>query len=101
MQLSVSMWSVVEPVREGKLDLAGFLDFAAAQQVEGVELLDYFWTDKQAQIPQVKRQIADLGLQLAVYSIGNDFFQPDPAARATGPARARSSRGRGEGAGGR
>jgi sugar phosphate isomerase/epimerase len=83
MQLSVSMWSVVEAVREGKLDLAGFLDFAAAQQVEGVELLDYFWTDKQAQIAQVKRQTADLGLKLAVYSIGNDFFQPDAAARAT------------------
>lgn len=81
MQLSVSMWSVVKPVREGKLDLAGFLDFAAAQQVEGVELLDYFWTDRQAQIAQVKRQAADLGLKLAVYSIGNDFFQPDPAAR--------------------
>ncbi len=82
MQLSVSMWSVVEAVREGKLDLAGFLDFAAAQQVEGVELLDYFWIDKQAQIAQVKRQTADLGLKLAVYSIGNDFFQPDPAVRA-------------------
>lgn len=82
MKLSVSMWSVVQTVREGKMDLAGFIDFAAQQGVEGVELLDYFWTDKQQQIPLVKQQLKDRGLKLAVYSIGNDFFQPDPAVRA-------------------
>ena len=83
MKLSVSMWSVVQTVRDGKLDLPGFIDFAAGQDTEGVELLDYFWTDPQAQIPAIKRQIADAGLTLAVYSIGNDFFQPDPAVRAS------------------
>lgn len=81
MKLSVSMWSVVQTVREGKMNLSGFIDFAAQQGVEGVELLDYFWTDKQQQIPQVKQQLKDRSLKLAVYSIGNDFFQPDPAVR--------------------
>jgi sugar phosphate isomerase/epimerase len=83
MKLSVSMWSVVHPVRAGQLDLCGFVDFVAGQEAaEGVELLDYFWADRDAQIPEVKRQIADAGLALAVYSIGNDFFQPDAEARA-------------------
>jgi len=82
MKLSVSMWSVVQSVREGKIDLPGFIDFAAQQNAEGIELLDYFWADKQAQIPLVKKQVADVGLKLAVYSIGNDFFQPDADARA-------------------
>jgi len=82
MRLSVSMWSVVQSVREGKLDLPGFIDFAARQDVEGIELLDYFWTDAQAQISPIKQQIADAGLTLAVYSIGNDFFEPDPTLRA-------------------
>lgn len=81
MKLSVSMWSVVHPVRAGKMDLPGFIDFAAGQDVEGVELLDYFWTDKEAQLPQIKKQIADAGLELAVYSVGNDFFQPDREVR--------------------
>jgi sugar phosphate isomerase/epimerase len=82
MKLSVSMWSVVQSVREGKLDLPGFVDFAAQQGASGVELLDYFWTDKRSQLPQVKAQIRNAGLQLAVYSIGNDFFQPDADRRA-------------------
>ncbi|MBI1299977.1 TIM barrel protein [bacterium] len=79
MKLSVSMWSVVYPVRAGQMDLAGFVDFAATQDVEGVELLDYFWKDKATELPKVKKQIADAGLELAVYSVGNDFFQPDRA----------------------
>ncbi len=82
MKLGLSMWSVVAPVRAGKMDLSGFIDFAAQQQAEGVELLDFFWTDRDAEIPMVKRRIRDAGLQLAVYSIGNDFFQPDSEARA-------------------
>jgi sugar phosphate isomerase/epimerase len=82
MKLSVSMWSVVYPVRAGQMDLTGFIDFAARQQAQGVELLDYFWQDEQSEIPKAKRQIKDVGLQLAVYSTGNDFFQPDPTVRA-------------------
>jgi sugar phosphate isomerase/epimerase len=82
MKLSVSMWSVVECVRTGEMNLTKFIDYAAGQNVEGVELLDFFWTDKQAEIPQVKKQMADRGLTLAAYSIGNDFFQPDAEARA-------------------
>ena len=79
MKLSVSMWSVVHPVRAGQMDLAGFVDFVAGQDAEGVELLDYFWKDKESELPKVKKQIADAGLELAVYSVGNDFFQPDRA----------------------
>jgi len=79
MKLSVSMWSVVYPVRAGQMDLTGFVDFVAGQDAEGVELLDYFWKDKATELPRVKKQIADAGLELAVYSVGNDFFQPDRA----------------------
>lgn len=80
MKLSVSMWSVVSVVKAGKMDLRGFVEFAAGQQVNGargVELLDFFWRDQASELPKVKKQVADAGLALAVYSIGNDFFQPD------------------------
>ena len=83
MKLSISMWSVVAAVRQGRIDLPGFIEFAARQQengARGVELLDYFWTDRAAEMSKVKQQIVDAGLELAVYSIGNDFFQPERAA---------------------
>jgi len=74
------MWSVVSVVKTGQMDLPAFVEFAARQQengAQGVELLDYFWRDRAAELPKVKRQVAAAGLALAVYSIGNDFFQPD------------------------
>ncbi len=82
MKLSVSMWSVVAKVQTGEMNLSGFIEYAASQRVEGVELLDYFWTDPQVEIPRVKKQLADARLALAAYSIGNDFFQPEAEARA-------------------
>ncbi|MBI1277463.1 MAG: TIM barrel protein [Anaerolineaceae bacterium] len=81
MKLSLSMWSVVETVKDGQMTLPQFIDFAATQNVKGIELLDYFWKDEKREIPQAKKQAADKGLEIAVYSIGNDFFQPDVAAR--------------------
>ena len=82
MKLSLSMWSVIETVKAGKMNLPQFIDFAASQNVKGIELLDYFWTDEKKEIPQAKKLVADKGLQIAVYSIGNDFFQADVVARA-------------------
>ena len=82
MKLSVSMWSVVSIIRTGKMNLPQFIDFVAGQNVAGVEILDYFWLDRKTEIPRVKKQAADVGLEIAVYSIGNDFFQPEAEARA-------------------
>ena len=51
MKLSVSMYSCVLAVRAlGKLDLMGFIDYAATQAVAGLELLDIFWTDAEREI---------------------------------------------------
>ena len=82
MKCGVSMYSLLTAVRAGRLDLFGFLEYAARTGFEGVELLDMFWTDEDAEIPKVKRMCADLGLELPVYSISTNFFQPEAAERA-------------------
>ena len=53
MKLSVSMWSVVTKVRTGEMDLAQFIDFVASQNIDGVEILDYFWKDRATELPAV------------------------------------------------
>ncbi len=82
MKLSLSMYSCVRAVQAGQLDLMGFVDYAAAQGVAGVELLDMFWTDPERELPAVKGRIAAAGVDVAVYSISNNFIQPDASARA-------------------
>ncbi len=76
------MYSCLRAVQAGQLDLMAFVDYAAAQGVGGVELLDIFWQDAERELPQVKRRIAEAGLEVAVYSISNDFIQPDVKTRA-------------------
>ncbi|MCY3865933.1 MAG: sugar phosphate isomerase/epimerase, partial [Chloroflexi bacterium] len=82
MKLSLSMYSCVRAVQAGQLDLMGFVDYAAAQGVAGVELLDIFWTDAESELPLIKGRFADAGMQVAVYSISNNFIQPEASARA-------------------
>ena len=82
MKLSLSMYSCVRAVQAGQLDLMGFVDYAAAQGVAGVELLDMFWSDAARELPAVLARIADAGMDVAVYSISNNFIQPDTSARA-------------------
>ncbi|MCY4019958.1 MAG: sugar phosphate isomerase/epimerase [Chloroflexi bacterium] len=81
MKLSLSMWSLVSVVKAGQMDLMGFIDFAASQAVAGVELLDVFWSDAEREIALVKERMADAGLEMAVYSISNNFICPDEAER--------------------
>ncbi len=75
------MYSCVRAVQAGQLDLMGFIDYAAGQGVAGVELLDIFWTDAEREIPQVKRRIAEAGMEAAVFSISNNFIQPEASER--------------------
>ena len=76
------MYSCVRAVQAGQLDLMGFVDYAAAQGVAGVELLDIFWSDAEREIPAVKARIAAAGMDVAVFSISNNFIQPEASARA-------------------
>jgi len=76
------MYSCVRAVQAGQLDLMGFVDYAAAQGVAGVELLDIFWTDAEREIAAIKARIAAAGMEVAVYSISNNFIQPEASVRA-------------------
>lgn len=80
MKIGLSMWSVVRLYPEG-FGIADFLKFAAELGVEGVELLDYFWTDKTTEPAEALELAGDLGLEVLCYAIDNDFVNLDPQAR--------------------
>jgi sugar phosphate isomerase/epimerase len=75
------MWSYAATVRKGEMDIAGFVRKAKEIGVDGVELLDYFWKDRAAELPIVEAALSETGLPVGVYSVGNDFVNPDSGAR--------------------
>lgn len=82
MKLGLSMWSCVAPWKQGTLDIPGFVRLAAQWGVEGVELLDFFWRDRDTELPAVLDALRETGLPACVYSVSNNFALPDRAARA-------------------
>ena len=89
LRLAVSMWSLHREAREGRVDTAGFLAWAASEGFGAVELLDVFWADPLREVAEVRRRMDDLGLRLAAYDATNDFAWPDAAQRAEQVQRAK------------
>ena len=81
MKIAVSMWSFVHDFQGGKLDIEGFIRKAKELGAEGVELLDFFWTDRNAEIGAVKAALKELGMPVCTWAVGNDFVSPDPGKR--------------------
>lgn len=82
MKLGVSMWSYVATYKRGEMDIPKFIHTAKSIGADGVELLDFFWKDRAAEIESVDSALAETGLPVGVYSIGNDLVSTDPAKRA-------------------
>ncbi|MDD2630782.1 MAG: sugar phosphate isomerase/epimerase, partial [Limnochordia bacterium] len=80
MKLGLSMWSVVSLYGKG-FTVKDFVHFAAELGVDGVELLDYFWTDKANEPDEITKLTRELGLGILCYSIDNDFVNADTTAR--------------------
>ncbi|MCK9222684.1 MAG: sugar phosphate isomerase/epimerase [Limnochordia bacterium] len=80
MKLGLSMWSVVSLYGKG-FTVKDFAHFAAELGVDGVELLDYFWTDKATEPNDIVKLTKRLGLDILCYSIDNDFVNADASAR--------------------
>lgn len=78
MKLSCTPISLARTLREGQMDLRGFLRYCAEQQLEGVDLLDsrtypWLWKDPSAELDQVATWAGQDGLKIAAYACGNNF----------------------------
>ena len=88
MRLAVSMYSYHGAVRDGRVDLPGFIHRAKADGADGVELLDFFYKDNGQDAEALARDraaalaaLAETGLPVPIFSVGNNLAQPDPAER--------------------
>lgn len=81
MKIALSMWSLHKYYNKGDMDVVDFIDYASTLGIEGVELLDYFWRNVEDELPRVLEALGSTGLQVACYSVGNNFVDPDPAKR--------------------
>jgi sugar phosphate isomerase/epimerase len=86
MKFGISMWSFVAEYHKGNMSVEQFIAYAAQHGYEFVELLDYFWKDAREDIAKAREVAKRHGIDIGVYSIGNDFAHVDANERRTAVA---------------
>lgn len=83
MKLSLAAYSLRDyltapPGSKGAIDLAGFVDYCAAQGLQGTELTSYYFPKSfdREYLFGIRRQAFRLGLDVSGGAIGNDYCQP-------------------------
>lgn len=81
MKIGVSMWSYVAAHRDGRLDIPGFIRAARDAGADGVELLDFFYKDIEADRAAAQEALAQTGLPCPIFSVAQNFAKPEAADR--------------------
>lgn len=74
MKLCVSMWSFQELIDSGEMDITSFSEFLKEHDIKYAELLDFYIGDRLEESLEI---LKSRGITPAVWSITNDFVQPN------------------------
>lgn len=81
MRIGVSMYSYAQSVRNGLLDIPGFIKQAKLAGADGVELLEYYYKDIEKDRESALEALSETGLPCPIFSVGNNFAKLDPSER--------------------
>jgi sugar phosphate isomerase/epimerase len=81
MNLGVSMYSYLRAVKDGRLDIGKFVHEAKRIGADGVELLDFFYKDVEADRAAAQQALAETGLVCGVFSVAQNFAKPSAEER--------------------
>ena len=74
MKTGITIYSVGRLIKEGKMDVSGFIEYAGKLGFEGVDL-GYSWKDEAAEAAMAPRWAAENGIKIAGHIVGNNFLQ--------------------------
>lgn len=86
MKISCTPVSMSRSFKEGKIDLEGFIDFAAGMELDAVDLMDslaYPWQyqNRKTEFQKIPKWLERANLKLAAVACGNNFAKANPDAR--------------------
>ena len=77
LKTCITNYSFHRSLRSGKMDVEGFLDFCGNAGFEGVDLMVYFWKDKDAEMRKLPEWLERNHLTLVGYGVGNNLLTHD------------------------
>jgi sugar phosphate isomerase/epimerase len=77
------MWSYYRAWKNDGLTIPAFIYTSKELGADGVELLDFFWKDKDAELQEVDKALSQTGMPVGVYSVANNFVHEDESERSS------------------
>lgn len=75
MKLSVSMYSLHSVIQKENWNVIDFCRFAETLNLDGVELLDFYWKNKEEELQAVIEYLDQSSLEVSCYDVSNDFVK--------------------------
>lgn len=75
MKVSVSMYSLHSVIQKENWNVIDFCRFAATLHLDGVELLDFYWKNKEEELQEVINYLSQSSLEVSCYDVSNDFVK--------------------------
>lgn len=75
MKVSVSMYSLHSVVKKENWNAIDFCRFAETLNLDGVELLDFYWKNKEEELEEVIEYLKQSSLEVSCYDVSNDFVK--------------------------
>ncbi len=75
MKISVSMYSLASTIQKENWSILDFIQFAKKNHFDGIELLDFYWTDIKKELPEAIHAIKETNLIVSAYDVSNDFVK--------------------------
>lgn len=75
------MYSYYRTVKGGQMDVHGFIHEAKKAGADGVELLDFFYSDVERERTLAMQALAETGLPCPIFSVAQNFAKPTPEER--------------------
>ena len=85
MKISASMYSLASAVKKESWSVIDFIQYAKSINLDGVELLDFYWKnreDKEQEIKEALEALAQYSLQVSAYDVTNNFVKEASEERA-------------------
>ncbi|MET3726945.1 sugar phosphate isomerase/epimerase [Fictibacillus halophilus] len=75
MKVSVSMYSLHSVIQKENWNVIDFCRFAETLNLDGVELLDFYWKNKEEELQEVIGFLGESSLKVSCYDVSNDFVK--------------------------
>ncbi|MCH1626478.1 sugar phosphate isomerase/epimerase family protein [Ferdinandcohnia quinoae] len=75
MNISVSMYSLNSTIQKENWTVLDFIDYAKSISLDGVELLDFYWNDKEKELEEVVAAVKKHKLKVSAYDVSNNFVK--------------------------